>query len=177
MSDANIRPAGAGDIAAITRIYADAVNNGTATFEIEPPNEAEMARRREALLADNCPYLVAELSGVVAGYAYASHYHARPAYRWSIEDSIYVEPKFHGRGLGRLLITRLLADAEERGFRQMIAVIGDSANAASIALHAAVGFRLIGTLRSVGFKHGRWLDTVVMQRPLGSADAAPPDNF
>jgi L-amino acid N-acyltransferase YncA len=174
MSEAHIRPAEPGDIAAITRIYADAVNNGTATFEIEPPDQAEMARRQQSLLAGNYPYVAAERSGVVAGYAYASHFHTRPAYRWSIEDSIYVDPKFRGQGLGRLLITRLLADAQARGFRQMIAVIGDSANASSIALHAALGFRLVGTLRSVGFKHGRWLDTVVMQRPLGSADAAPP---
>jgi L-amino acid N-acyltransferase YncA len=174
MSDAIIRAAGDGDIAAITRIYAHAVKNGTATFEIEPPDEAEMARRQKALLANNYPYVVAERSGVVAGYGYASHFHTRPAYRWTIEDSIYVDPQFHGQGLGRLLITRLLADAEARGFRQMIAVIGDSANAASIALHAAADFRLIGTLKSVGFKHGRWLDTVVMQRALGSADASPP---
>ncbi|MGA9320127.1 MAG: N-acetyltransferase family protein [Xanthobacteraceae bacterium] len=174
MSDAIIRAAGDGDIAAITRIYAHAVKNGTATFEIEPPDEAEMARRQKALLAKNYPYVVAERSGVVAGYAYASHFHTRPAYRWSIQDSIYVDPQFHGQGLGRLLITRLVADAEARGFRQMIAVIGDSANAASIALHAAADFRLIGTLKSVGFKHGRWLDTVVMQRALGSADASPP---
>ena len=174
MSDAIIRAAGDGDIAAITRIYAHAVKNGTATFEIEPPDEAEMARRQKALLAKNYPYVVAERSGVVAGYAYASHFHTRPAYRWSIQDSIYVDPQFHGQGLGRLLITRLVADAEARGFRQMIAVIGDLANAASIALHAAADFRLIGTLKSVGFKHGRWLDTVVMQRALGSADASPP---
>ena len=174
MSDAIIRAAGDGDIAAITRIYAHAVKNGTATFEIEPPDEAEMARRQKALLANNYPYVVAERSGVVAGYGYASHFHTRPAYRWTIEDSIYVDPQFHGQGLGRLLITRLVADAEARGFRQMIAVIGDSANAASIALHAAADFRLIGTLKSVGFKHGRWLDTVVMQRALGSADASPP---
>ena len=174
MSDAIIRAAGDGDIAAITRIYAHAVKNGTATFEIEPPDEAEMARRQNALLANNYPYVVAERLGVVAGYAYASHFHTRPAYRWSIEDSIYVDPQFHGQGLGRLLITQLVADAEARGFRQMIAVIGDSANAASIALHAAAGFRLIGTLKSVGFKHGRWLDTIVMQRALGSADASPP---
>jgi phosphinothricin acetyltransferase len=134
MSDAIIRAAGDGDIAAITRIYAHAVKNGTATFEIEPPDEAEMARRQKALLAKNYPYVVAERSGVVAGYASASHFHTRPAYRWSIQDSIYVDPQFHGQGLGRLLITRLIADAEARGFRQMIAVIGDSANAASIVL-------------------------------------------
>jgi len=174
MSDALIRPAGLQDVAAITRIYAYAVRNGTATFELEPPVEAEMARRQQALLANDYPYVVAERSGMVAGYAYVSHFHTRPAYRWSVEDSIYVDPQFHGQGLGRLLITRLLADAEARGFRQMIAVIGDSANAASVALHAGAGFRLIGTLKSVGFKHGRWLDTVVMQRALGTADASPP---
>ena len=174
MSDANIRPAGTGDITAITRIYADAVKHGTATFEIDPPAEAEMARRQHALLANGYPYLVVERAGVVAGYAYAGPYHARPAYHWSIEDSIYVAPKFHREGLGRLLMTRLIAEAEALGFRQMIAVIGNSANAASIALHAAFGFRLIGTLQSVGFKHARWLDTVMMQRPLGSADSTPP---
>ena len=174
MSGADIRPAGPGDIAAITRIYADAVEHGTATFEIEPPDATEMARRQQALLADGLPYLVAEQAGVVAGYAYAGRYHARPAYRWTVEDPIYVAPAFHRRGLGRLLMARLIVEAEARGFRQMVAVIGDSANAASIALHAAVGFRLIGTLQSVGFKHGGWLDTVLMQRPLGSADAAPP---
>ncbi|MGD0333279.1 MAG: N-acetyltransferase family protein [Xanthobacteraceae bacterium] len=174
MSDADIRPAGPQDIAAITRIYADAVEHGTATFEIEPPDAAEMARRQQALLADGLPYLVAEQAGVVAGYAYAGRYHARPAYRWTLEDTIYVAPAFHRRGLGRLLMARLIVEAEARGFRQMVAVIGDSANAASIALHVAVGFRLIGTLQSVGFKHGRWRDTVLMQRPLGSADAVPP---
>jgi L-amino acid N-acyltransferase YncA len=174
MSNATIRPAGTNDIAVITRIYADAVKNGTATFEIEPPDETEMARRQAGLLAENYPYVVAELDGVVAGYAYAGHFHTRPAYRWSIEDSIYVDPQFHGRGLGRLLLARLVADAELRGFRQMIAVVGDSNNIASIALHAAFGFRLIGTLQSVGFKHGRWLDTVIMQRALRRADAAAP---
>ena len=174
MRDADIRPAGPQDIAAITRIYADAVAHGTATFEIEPPDEAEMARRQLALLANGLPYLVAEQAGAVAGYAYAGYYHARPAYRWTVEDTIYVAPAFQRRGLGRLLMTRLIGEAQARGFRQMIAVIGDTANAASIALHAAVGFRLIGTLQAVGFKHGRWLDTVLMQRPLGSADATPP---
>jgi len=174
MRDADIRPAGPGDIAAITRIYGDAVAHGTATFEIEPPGTAEMMRRQHTLLANGLPYLVAEQAGIVAGYAYAGYYHARPAYRWTVEDTIYVAPAFQRRGLGRLLMTRLIGEAEARGFRQMIAVIGDSANAASIALHAAVGFRLIGTLQSVGFKHGRWLDTVLMQRPLGNADATPP---
>jgi L-amino acid N-acyltransferase YncA len=174
MSDARIRPAGPEDIPAITRIYALAVKHGTGTFEIEPPDEAEMGRRQQTLLANNCPYLVAERAGVVSGYAYDGPYHGRPGYRWSVEDSIYVAPQFQRQGLGRLLLGHLLADAEARGFRQMIAVIGDSANTASIALHVASGFRLIGTLQSVGFKHGRWLDTVVMQRPLGGGDTTLP---
>jgi phosphinothricin acetyltransferase len=174
MSDADIRPAGPGDMAGITRIYAEAVERGTATFEITPPEQAEMARRQHALLAHGYPYLVAERAGLVAGYAYAGPYHPRPAYHWCVEDTVYVAPEFHRQGLGRLLMARLIADVETRGFRQMIAVIGDSANAASIALHAAAGFRLIGTLQSVGFKHGRWLDTVLMQIRLGSADSTPP---
>jgi L-amino acid N-acyltransferase YncA len=174
MSDADIRPAGPADIAGITRIYAEAVERGTATFEITPPEEAEMARRQHALLANGYPYLVAERAGVVVGYAYAGPYHPRPAYHWSVEDTVYVAPEFQRQGLGRLLMARLVAEAETRGFRQMIAVIGDSANAASIALHAAAGFRLIGTLQSVGFKCGRWLDTVLMQIRLGRADTTPP---
>jgi phosphinothricin acetyltransferase len=174
MSDVDIRAAGPGDVPAIARIYADAVRHGTATFEVEPPGEADMARRMGTLLGGNCPYLVAERSGVIAGYAYAGPYHLCPAYRWTVEDSIYLDPQFQGQGIGRRLIGRLLAEAEARGFRQMIALIGDSTNAASIALHAAAGFQRIGTLQSVGFKHGRWLDVVVMQRPLGSANSSPP---
>jgi len=174
MSSADIRPAGPGDVAAITRIYGEAVANGTASFEIEPPTEAEMARRLEALVAKNFPYLVAARAGVVGGYAYAGPYHTRPAYRWSIEDSSYVAPEFQRRGLGRLLLAHLIADAEARGFRQMIAVIGDAANAGSIELHAAAGFRHIGAVQSVGFKHGRWLDCVLMQRPLGHGAATVP---
>ena len=174
MSGTTVRPAGPHDIAAITGIYAAAVRQGTATFEIDPPDEAEMARRQQALLTSGYPYFVAERAGTIAGYAYAGAYHPRPAYRWTVEDTIYVAPQFHRLGLGSLLMARLIAEAEKRGFRQMIAIIGDSANTASIALHAAFGFRRIGTLESVGFKHGRWLDTVVMQRPLGSAAASPP---
>jgi phosphinothricin acetyltransferase len=173
-SDIHIRIAGPGDIAAITRIYAHAVEYGTATFEIEPPDQAEMARRQEALLANNYPYLVAEQSGSVAGYAYAGPYRARPAYQWSVEDSIYLAPQSLRLGIGGRLLTRLVEEAKDRGFRQMIAVIGDSAQTASIAVHAATGFAHIGTLRSVGFKHGRWLDTVLMQLPLGSGDTTPP---
>jgi len=175
MSTATVRTVAQSDIPAITRIYAEAVRHGTATFEIEPPDESEMARRQQALLVKNYPfYLVAETAGEVAGYAYAGPYHARAAYRSSIENSIYVAADFYRRGMGRLLLSGLIAESEKRGFRQMIAVIGDSANTASIALHAAADFRLIGTLQSVGFKHGRWLDVVVMQRALGEGDSTPP---
>jgi len=174
MNGVNIRPATASDVAAIARIYAEAVSNGTATFEIKAPDEAEMACRLHTLVAGNYPYLVAERSAVVAGYAYAGPYHLRPAYNWTIEDSIYLDPEFRGQGIGRLLMRQLLADAEAGGFRQMVALIGDAGNTASIALHASAGFRPVGTLQSVGFKHGRWLDVVVMQRPLGSADSNPP---
>jgi L-amino acid N-acyltransferase YncA len=174
MSEPRIRPSVPADIAAITRIYGDAVREGTATFEIEPPDEAEMARRHAALLADGFPYLVVEHASAVAGYAYAGHYHVRPAYHWTLENSIYVAPQFQRLGLGRMLMRRLLAEAETRGYRQMLAIIGDQTNVASIALHASFGFRRIGTLQSVGFKHGRWLDVVLMQRPLGDANSIPP---
>jgi L-amino acid N-acyltransferase YncA len=174
MNTVTIRPAVAADIAAVTAIYADAVVHGTASFELDPPNQAEMAQRHRALVANGYPYLVAELAGAIAGYAYAGPYRARPAYKWSVENSVYVAPEFHRRGIGKLLLARLIAEAESRGFRQMIAVIGDSAQTASIALHAASGFALIGTLRSVGFKHGKWLDTPLMQRGLGNGDTAPP---
>ena len=174
MSDTLIRQAGAGDIAAITRIYAGAVEHGTASFELKAPDEAEMARRQDMLLASGFPYLAATRGGVLAGYAYAGPYRARPAYRWTVEDSIYVTPEFHRQGIGRLLLARLIEEAEASGFRQMIAVIGDSTQTASIAVHAAAGFVNIGSLRAVGFKHGRWLDTVLMQRPLGQGDAKAP---
>jgi L-amino acid N-acyltransferase YncA len=127
-----------------------------------------------ALLAAGFPCLVAELDGAVAGYAYAGAYHSRPAYRWTVENSIYVAEQFQRKGLGGRLLARLIAESQVRGFRQMIAVIGDSTNAASIALHKTAGFRLIGTLRSVGFKHGHWLDVVVMQHALGEGDSTPP---
>jgi L-amino acid N-acyltransferase YncA len=174
MTEISIRTAGLGDIAAITRIYAEAVLHGTATFEIEPPDEAEMTRRQQALLARNYPYFVAEHAGAVVGYAYAGPYRDRRAYDWCVEDSIYIAPEFHRRGIGRLLLTHLVAQSEELGFRQMIGIVGDSANTASVAVHAAVGFRLIGTLPSIGFKHGRWLDTVLMQRALGDGGVTPP---
>jgi len=174
MKEPRIRPAGPLDIAAITRIYADAVEHGTASFEIEPPDKAEMSRRQKALLDGGYPYLIAEQAGTVAGYAYAGPYRDRPAYRWCVEDSIYVAPEFQRQGIGRQLLARIIAESEMRGFRQMIGVIGDSANKASVAVHAAAGFRLIGAFQSIGFKHGHWLDTVLMQRPLGGGDSTPP---
>jgi phosphinothricin acetyltransferase len=174
MPDPLVRPAGAHDIPAITRIYAQAVLHGTASFEIEPPDEGEIARRQRALIDHGYPYLVAEAGHGVVGYAYAGAYRTRPAYRWTVEDSIYIAPEAQGRGVGRALLARLLDDAEKRGFRQMIAVIGDSNQTPSIALHRALGFALIGTFVSVGFKHGRWLDSVLMQRPLGPGDTATP---
>ena len=170
-----IRAATAADIPAITAIYDHAVRHGTASFELEPPNAAEMARRLQALLDGGYPYLVAEADGAVAGYAYAGAYRPRPAYRWSVEDSIYVASQMQRRGIGAALLARLIADAEARGFRQMIAVIGDSAQAPSIELHRALGFRPIGAVENVGFKFGRWLDTVLMQRALGPGAGAPPN--
>ena len=126
------------------------------------------------MLNGGFPYVAATLAGRVVGYAYAGPYRARPAYRWTVENSIYVDPEFHRRGIGGRLLRRLVTDAEQCGFRQMIAVIGDLAQLPSIALHAAAGFTMIGTVRAVGFKHGRWLDTVLMQRALGKADTLPP---
>ena len=170
----SIRAAQASDIPAVARIYTHAVLHGTASFEIEPPDESEMARRQYALVERGHPYLVAEADGAVLGYAYAGPYRARPAYRWSVEDSVYIAPDAQRRGIGRALLVRLIAESEARGFRQMIAVIGDSAQVASIELHRALGFRLVGTFAAVGFKHGRWLDSVLMQRPLGLGDTAAP---
>jgi len=169
-----IRAATAADIPAITAIYDHAVRHGTASFELEPPDAAEMARRRQTLVDGGFPYLVAEADGALAGYAYAGPYRPRPAYRWSVEDSVYVAPSLHRRGIGAALLARLVGEAEQRGYRQMIAVIGDSAQLSSIALHRAAGFRMIGTVENVGFKFGRWLDTVLMQRALGPGSAAPP---
>jgi L-amino acid N-acyltransferase YncA len=169
-----IRAATAADIPAVTAIYDHAVRHGTASFELEPPDAAEMARRRQALVEAGYPYVVAEADGTVAGYAYAGPYRPRPAYRWSVEDSVYVAPAMQRRGIGAALLGRLIAEAEQRGYRQMIAVIGDSAQIPSIELHRAAGFRPIGTIEHVGFKLGRWLDTVLMQRALGPGASTPP---
>jgi len=170
----SIRPASQADIPAITRIYADAVEHGTASFELEPPSEAEMARRMQELTDNGFPYLAADVDGTLAGYAYAGPYRARPAYRFTIENSVYVAPEAQGRGIGRALLKALIEAAERSGYRQMIAVIGDSGQTASIALHSALGFAYVGTLPHVGFKFGRWLDTVLMQRPLGSGSTSTP---
>jgi L-amino acid N-acyltransferase YncA len=169
-----LRPATPADVAAITRIYAQAVDHGTASFELDPPSEDEMTRRMRALLDGGFPYWIAELDGTVVGYAYAGPYRARPAYRFTVEDSIYVDPRAQGRGIGRALLDRLIADSTSRGFRLMIAVIGDSAQTPSIELHRAAGFKMVGTFENVGFKFDRWLDSVLMQRALGEGATTKP---
>jgi phosphinothricin acetyltransferase len=170
-----ISPAALSDIPAITRIYAAAVEHGTASFELESPDEAEMTLRMQRLQEGGYPYLVAESQGGIAGYAYAGVFRTRPAYRWSVENSIYVDPARQRSGIGRELLDRLIQEAERAGFRQMIAVIGDSPNQTpSLELHRRAGFRLVGTLENVGFKRGRWLDSVLMQRALGVGGTAAP---
>jgi len=174
MTSLIIRPAVAADVPAITRIYAHAVEHGTASFELNAPDETEMARRMAKLLEGGFPYLAAEINGRLAGYAYAGLYRERPAYRKTVEDSVYVAPDMHKRGIGSALLLALIEAAVARGFRQMIAVIGDSNQAASIALHESAGFHHAGNLENVGFKHGRWLDTVLMQIALGSGATTDP---
>jgi L-amino acid N-acyltransferase YncA len=169
-----IRTAEPRDIAAITRIYAHAVEHGTASFELEAPDEAEITRRYTALRDGRFPFLVADVNGQIGGYAYAGPYRQRPAYRFTVEDSIYIEPSMQRRGVGRALLQRLLAEAEAEGFRQMIAVIGDSNQTPSIELHKALGFRMVGTFEAVGYKFGRWLDSVLMQKPLGKGATTIP---
>ena len=174
MSTPEIRPALEADLPAITAIYEHAVRHGTATFELVPPDLAEMTRRYRALMDGGYPYFVALLDGRIAGYAYASAYRPRPAYRFTVENSIYLDPSIHRRGIGLLLLQRLILECEARGFRQMIAVIGDSANAGSIGVHGRCGFKMIGTHPNVGLKFGRWLDTVMMQRDLGEGATSMP---
>ena len=175
MSTPEIRPATEADLPAITEIYEHAVRYGTATFELIPPDLAEMTRRFRALAEGGYPYLVATLDGEVAGYAYAGAYRPRPAYRFTVENSIYLRPAVHRRGIGLRLLHRLIEECERRGYRQMIAVIGDSANLASIDLHRSCGFHPVGTFQAIGFKHGRWVDSVLMQRALGQgAETLPP---
>jgi phosphinothricin acetyltransferase len=174
MSSPEIRPAAAADLPAITDIYEHAVLYGTATFELIPPDLAEMTRRFGVLTDGGFPYFVAVLDGRVVGYAYAGAYRPRPAYRFTVENSVYLDPGIHRRGIGLQLLQRLIAESEARGYRQMIAVIGDSANAGSISVHTKCGFQMIGTHPDVGFKFGRWLDTVMMQRALGAGGKTLP---
>jgi phosphinothricin acetyltransferase len=168
-----LRAADEADIAAIATIYAHHVRTGTATFELEPPDATEMLHRWRDVTSGGLPYLVAVASSELIGYAYAASYRPRPAYRFTVEDSIYVREDAHGRGVGRALLAELIDQCTRAGARQMVAVIGDGANAASIRLHAALGFRQVGVLASVGYKFARWLDVVVMQRALGPGDSAP----
>lgn len=174
LADVQVRPATDEDIAAIAAIYAHHVRHGAATFEMEPPPEAEMAHRRQEIVARGLPYLVAERGHMTVGYAYAGLYRPRPAYRFTVEDSIYLHPNCLGQGIGPLLLGRLIEQCTERGCRQMVAVIGDR-SAASVRLHERFHFRTVGVLEAVGFKLGRWVDTVLMQRALGPGSATLPE--
>jgi L-amino acid N-acyltransferase YncA len=162
------------DVAAIAAIYGHHVLNGVASFEEVAPSVEEMARRRTELVSRGLPYLVAERKGKVVGYCYAGPYRARIGYRFSLEDSIYIDPGEVGRGVGRALLAQVISRSTELGYRQMVAVIGGSETLPSIRLHAALGFIHIGVLTGIGFKFGRWVDTVLMQRPLGSGAATQP---
>ncbi len=170
----SIRPSQPEDVARVSAIYAHHVRHGFASFELGPPDEAEMARRRQDILDAGLPYLVVELDGAVAGFACAGPYRARPAYRHTVESTVYVADWAVRRSVGRMLLEALIAACEAVGKRQMVAVIGDSGNDASIGLHATVGFSHAGTLKDVGYKHGRWLDAVLMQRGLGAGAKTPP---
>lgn len=176
MSGIAVRPAEIADLDAITAIYDHAVRHGTASYELEPPSRAEMEARFTKLRDGGFPYIVAELGGGVAGYAYAGPFRPRPAYRFIVEDSIYIAPDHQAQGLGRALLERLIADTRALGFRQMLAVIGDGGpHSASVKLHEALGFRHCGMLEGSGFKHGRWLDTVFMQLSMNGGTATLPD--
>lgn len=168
-----IRPSLASDLPAIQAIYAHAVLHGTGTFETDVPDVAEMTRRRAEVLSRNLPYLVAVRGDEVLGYAYANYFRPRLAYRFCVEDSIYLAPAAQGQGVGRLLLAELIAQCERAGARQMLAVIGDSQNHGSVGVHRALGFEPTGLLKSSGWKFGRWLDVVLMQRPLGQGDSTP----
>ena len=167
-----VRDATSDDMAAVQSIYSFYVERSAASFEEVTPSIEEMGRRREDVLRRGLPYLVAEEAGDVVGYCYAGQFRHRSAYRYTVEDSVYVAPFVVGRGVGKSLLSTLVARCEALGFRQMIAVIGDSANQGSIALHRSLGFRQEGVLRGVGLKFGRWVDVVIMHRPL-NADGKP----
>ena len=169
-----IRPARPGDIPAIAAIYQEAVRTGTASWELEPPTDAEMLKRFETITGGGYPYLVAEMGGSLAGYAYASAYRPRLAYRYTVENSIYIDPARQGQGIGKRLLQALIDDCARSGFRQMVAVIGDSGNVGSRKLHAALGFTLVGVAPALGYKFDRWLDQVLMQRALGDGETSAP---
>src|SRR4029079_17147801 len=169
-----VRPAGRTDIPAITRIYGHAVEHGTASFELTAPDQAEMTRRFDELTAYGFPYLVAVIDGAVVGYAYAGPYRTRPAYRFTVENSVYVAHDSHRRGVGKALLQALIDACTEKGFRLMVAVIGDSKQAASIGLHEEAGFKHVGVFVNIGYKFDRWLDSVLMQRALGPGASKPP---
>ncbi len=169
-----VRDATTPDMSAVQAIYAHHVLHGLATFEEVPPSVEELLQRRASVLGSGLPYLVAELDGRPVGYSYATSYRPRPAYRYTVEDSVYVTAAHSGQGIGTVLLAGLIARCEAGPWRQMLAVIGNSGNAASIALHSRLGFQRVGTLASVGFKLGRWVDSVLMQRSLGPGDSSPP---
>lgn len=171
----NIRPATDADAEALAAIYGDAVLHGFGTFEEVPPTAEEMAARRRAIAERGLPYLVAEDGGEVLGFAYAAPFRPRAAYRYTLEDSVYVAPQAKGRGVGRAVLSAVIAACEALGVRQLMAVIGDSANEGSIGLHRSLGFEQMGVGRSVGFKHGRWVDIVHMQKALNGGDTCPPE--
>jgi len=171
-----VRPAVPEDLPAILAIYSHHVLHGLGAFEEKPPPLEELRRRFDDVRVRGLPWLAADFGGVMAGYGYCAPYRSRSAYRYALEDSVYVKSGLEGRGVGAALLAALIEESERLGYRQMVAVIGDSAHAASINLHASVGFLRVGTLRSVGFKFGRWVDSVLMQRPLGSGDAMPPSS-
>ncbi|MFJ3487519.1 GNAT family N-acetyltransferase [Pseudomonas sp. NPDC090202] len=169
-----LRDAREDDMPAVQAIYAHHVLHGTASFELEPPTLAQMLQRRADVLAHGLPYVVAEWDGEVVGYGYATLYRPRPAYRFTVEDSVYVRDGMAGLGIGQTLLGRIVQHCIDDGRRQMVAVIGNSENTASIRLHERLGFRVVGVFQSVGFKHGRWLDTVLMQRELGEGNSCVP---
>lgn len=173
-SPLTIRPSTDADVPALTAIYAWNVGNGTGTFELEAPDAAEIARRRADVLGKGLPWLVAERGSEVLGYAYANHFRPRRAYRFCLEDSIYLADAARGQGVGKLLLAELMARCTALGARQMLAVIGDAANAGSIGVHRSLGFEHTGVLRAAGWKFGRWRDVVLMQKSLGLGDAAEP---
>lgn len=172
-----IRPSTPADLPAITAIYGWNVLNGTGTFELDAPDEAEMSCRRDNVLAKGLPWIVVERGAVVLGYAYANHFRPRRAYRFCLEDSLYLAADAKGQGLGRLLLAELMARCEALGARQMLAVIGDSQNLGSVGVHRTLGFEHVGVMQSAGWKFDRWLDVVIMQKALGQGDTTDPKDL